>query len=289
MKHHWLSVGWTHVANTDGTTRRAPQAFQRAYWDAGGVDSPLVALVRKHIPRHPFGPAVYYSTDLERQTESNGERGPWYWLEPKSVDWLIHGVPVGYYVSDTALAKLLPENRPSAWFVYVDGMGFAHLSAAERARLEAIAPIIDVKDIADSCPVSFEGDSLGGFGFVDQNGSVVVVSSNSAEHPVSGALRFSKVENGSYKVRDLLTGDTTRLVVVANKGRLPTTWAARDTRVFEIPGLREQGRTYATITPRSAPKPRPSAGIVRPDGKWINVQGRSATKGPDLIWNTPAP
>jgi len=288
LKHHWLSVGWTHVANTDGTARRAPQAFQRAYWDAGGVDAPLVALVRAHIPRHPFGPAIYYSTDLERQTENSGARGAWYWLEPKSVAWLNEGVPAGYYVSDTALGHLLPENRPSAWFVYLDGMGYTHLSASEKARLEAIAPIIDVKDVPDSCPVSFEGDSLGGFGFVDQNGSVVVVSSNSAARAVAGALRFAKVEDGTYPVRDLLTGDTTRLVVAGDKGRLPATWAARDTRVFEIPGLREKGRPIASVEPRPAPRKRPASGVRRPDGKWLDVRGRSATDGPDLIWNTPA-
>jgi len=287
LKHHWLGVGWTHVANTDGSVRRAAQAFQRSYWDVGGVDTTIVALVRAHIPRHPFGPAIYYSTDLERQTETNGSRGAWYWLEPKALSWMMQGVPTGYYVSDTALAKMLPENRPSAWFVYIDGMGFTHLSAAEKARLEAIAPIIDVKDVADSCPVSFEGDSLGGYGFIDQNGSVIVVSSNSAQKQVDGALRFAKVENGSYPVRDLLTGDTATLAIVANKGRLPMSWTARDTRVFEIPGLREKGRNLAT-TIRPKQDVKPGSSIVRPDGKRLDALGRRSVAGPDLIWNAPA-
>lgn len=288
MKHHWLSVGWTHVANTDGTVRRAPQAFQRGYWDAGGVDTPIVAMVRKHIPRHPFGPAIYYSTDLERQTESHGGRADWYWLEPKATDWLLKGVPAGYYVSDTALPHLLPENRPSAWFVYVDDLGFAHLSASEKAKLEAVAPIIDVKDIADSCPVSFEGDSLGGYGYMDQNGSVIVLTSNSAHKQLSGALRFAKVENGTYHVRDLLTGDTATLVISGNKGRLPLTWKSRDTRAFEIPGLREKGKPIS-VSPRTAPIPKNGVSIFRRDGKRLDILGRSTLPGPDLKWTAPSP
>ncbi|HOX53188.1 MAG TPA: hypothetical protein PKY05_17010, partial [Fibrobacteria bacterium] len=191
MKHHWLTVGWTHVANTSGAVNRAPQAFQRTYWDQGTIDTPIVAMVRKHIPRHPFGPAIYFSTDLERQSEAFGEFGFWYWLEPNAADWIRRGVPAGYFVSDTALDNLKPENRPSGWFVYVDGLGRTKLSAKEKARLEAIAPILSLENYADSCPLSFEGDSLGGYGFIDQNGSVIVVSSNSADRKVSGTIRFA--------------------------------------------------------------------------------------------------
>ncbi|MBK9578885.1 MAG: hypothetical protein IPK50_13460 [Fibrobacterota bacterium] len=287
MKHAWLSVGWTHVANTDGTVRRAALAFQRAYWDAGGIDSHIVALVRAHAPRHGFGPAIYYSTDLERQSEGTGNPNFTYWLEPKSVAWLNQGVPAGYYISDTALANLREENRPTGWFVYVDNLGKTRLSDAEKARLEAIAPILDVKDIADSCPVSFEGDSLGGYGFIDQNGSVIVVSSNASKRDVEGAIRFAKVENGSYPVRDLLTGDTATLVVSGNKGRLPMTWKTRDTRVFEIPGLREKGKKVS-ILPKSAPLPKPGVAIFRPDGKRIDILGRPTRQAPDLQWSAPS-
>ncbi|MBK9578882.1 MAG: hypothetical protein IPK50_13445 [Fibrobacterota bacterium] len=284
LKHVWLSVGWTHVAKSDGSVRRAPMGMQRSYWDLGGVDTPIVALMRNHIPRHPFGPAFYYSTDLERQSENTGNPNFYYWFEPNAEAWMLRGAPVGYYVSDTALAKLKPENRPSGWFVYVDNLGKTKLSAVERAKLEAIAPILDIKDFANSCPVSFSGDSLGGYGFIDQNGSVIVLSSNRSEKDVEGAIRFTKVEDGYYRVHDLLTGDTARMVVTDNKGHFPMTWKARDTRVLEIPGLREKGRRlpsdgYPGGYLRFLP------GILRTDGKRIDAIGRHFSTGPQFIWS----
>lgn len=286
LKHVWLSVGWTHVANTDGSVRRASMGMQRSYWDVGGVDTPIVALMRNHIPRHPFGPALYYSTDLERQSENTGNPNFYYWFEPNAVSWMLRGAPTGYYVSDTALANLKPENRPTGWFVYVDNLGMTKLSAEEKARLEAIAPILDIKDFADSCPVTFSVDSVGGYGFIDQNGSVIVVSSNSSEKDVSGAIRFAKVEDGEYRVHDLLMGDTSRMVIANNKGRLPMTWKARDTRVLEIPGLRERGRRLPMdLLPLGAPRLLP--GILRPDGKRIDAIGRRFTDGPKFIWSIP--
>lgn len=68
----------------------------------------IVALVR-----HPFGPAFYDSTDLERQSEGTGGPNFDYWFEPKAVAWMHQGVPAGYYVSDTALANLTAANHPS--------------------------------------------------------------------------------------------------------------------------------------------------------------------------------
>lgn len=284
LKHAWLSVGWTHVANSDGSMRRASMGMQRSYWDVGGVDTPIVALMRHHIPRHPFGPAFYYSTDLERQSEGSGNPNFYYWFEPNAVAWMLRGAPVGYYISDTALANLRPENRPTGWFVYVDNLGKSKLSAAEKVRLEAIAPILDIKNFAESCPLTFSVDSVGGYGFIDQNGSVIVLSSNSSEKEVSGAIRFAKVENGRYPVRDLLTGDTATLQVSDNKGRLPMTWKGRDTRVLEIPGLREQGRRLPTDFPVGG-IPEPIPGFVRPDGKRIDAIGRRFTFGPQFIWS----
>lgn len=289
LKHTWLSVGWTHAARTDGSVRRAPEAMQRSYWDVGGVDTTIVALMRSHIPRHPFGPAFYYSTDLERQSEGTGNPNFYYWFEPKAVSWMHQGVPAGYYVSDTALANLTAANRPSGWFVYVDNLGKTHLKPEEKARLEAIAPILDVKDIPDSCPVSFQGDSLGGYGFIDQRGSVIVLVSNSAETRTEGTMRFSKVENGSYLVRDLLSGTTTTLTIKGNRGQLPLVVEPRDTRVFEIEALRELGRK--DLVPWTGPEfhPKAPATILRPDGIRLDALGRRALQGPKLLWTAPEP
>jgi len=289
LKHAWLSVGWTHVANTDGSVRRAPLAFQRSYWDAGGVDTPIVALVRKHIPRHPFGPAVYYSTDLERQSEGTGNPNFYYWVAPKAMGWRQAGVPAGYFVSDTALANLKPENRPSGWFVYVDNLGLTSLNPGEKARLENIAPILTEKDVRDSCPVSFEGDSLGGYAFLDSAGSVIVVVSNAGSTSHAGWLNFAKVENGRYALNDLLDNTSGVLGVVANKSRFPFWIEARDTKVFEIPGLRERGR--AKLLPWNGPIPDwpqgPGIGGVK--GLRVDILGRISGKRPSVIWSAPVP
>jgi hypothetical protein len=289
LKHAWLSVGWTHVANTDGTVRRAPMAFNRAYWDAGVVDTPIVALVRKHIPRHPFGPAFYYSTDLERQSEGTGNPNFYYWFEPKTVGWRLAGVPGGYFVSDSSLSNLKPENRPSGWFVYVDNLGKTRLKDDERARLEAIAPILTESDIRDSCPVSFEGDSLGGFAYIDQFGSVIVVVSNAGEKPVEGNIHFAKVENGFYRITELLANRSQLLPIVAHKGIWPISMAGRDSRVFKIDGLRELGRKE--LVPWNGPVEVPpfSPGVLRPDGKRLDILGRRFWDGPRVIWTAPVP
>lgn len=289
LKHAWLSVGWTHVANTDGTVRRAPMAFNRAYWDAGAVDTPIVALVRKHVPRHPFGPALYYSTDLERQSEATGNPNFYYWFEPKAVSWRLKGVPVGYFVSDSSLPRLKPENRPSGWFVYVDNLGKTRLKPEERARLEAIAPILTESDIADSCPVSFRGDSLGGFAYIDQEGSVVVLVSNSSERSVTGAVRFAKVEDGRYEVRDLLEGHSWVLGVAGNRGEFVDTWAPRETRAFSIPGLRELGRK--DLVPWNGPVPDwpVATGPGRAKGWRLDILGRRFDRRPSMLWSAPIP
>jgi hypothetical protein len=98
-------------------------------------------------------------------------------------------------------------------------------------------------------------------------------------------MRFAKVEDGIYAVRELLTGDTTTLTISGNKGRIPMTWKARDTRVFEIPALREKGRK--NLLPGDRPASA-SLGIYRPDGKRIDILGRSVSTAPKLMWSAPA-
>ena len=291
MKHAWLSVGWTHVANLDGSVRRAPQAFQRGYWDAGGVDTPIVALVRDHIPRHPFGPAFYYSTDLERQSEGTGNPNFYYWFEPKAVAWRLQGIPSGYFVSDTALDGLARDtaNWPSGWMVYVDNLGKTKLTDAERKRLEKIAPILTEDQILDSCPLSFTGDSLGGFGFIDQNGSVIVLVSNASSRKVEGRLNFNRVIDSVYQIRELLGPVDTRLRVVGGRARFGLTLEGRETRIFEIPGLRERSRRHLTGPGRPLPPLPPAAGIRRPAGGRVDVLGRRHMVGPSLFWSAPEP
>ncbi|HOX52131.1 MAG TPA: hypothetical protein PKY05_11620, partial [Fibrobacteria bacterium] len=88
--------------------------------------------------------------------------------------------------------------------------------------------------------------------------------------------------------RDLLTGDTTTLVIDGNRGRLPLTWAARDTRVLEIPNLRELGLMRTVNNgPKLEPRAKPEPGVMRPDGQWINIIGRRTSQGSHLTWSSP--
>lgn len=289
MKHHWLSVGFTHVARTDGSVRRAARSFQRAYWDAGGVDSPVVDLIRKHQPRFPFGPALYYSTDIERQWENSGEAKYSWPMELLGLEFRRKGIPVGYFVSDTVLSASSIANRPSAWLVDPQIKdGFHTLSTAERTRLEAIAPIATVANYRTLCPLVFEGDSLGGFAFIDQHGSVIVVVSNSGEKAVSGTMRFARVENGTYAVKELLGTATGSLAIASNTGGYAIQLEGRDTKVFEIPALREVGRagSQTSVGPRERTSPATKAGVVAPR---VDAQGRIEESSKKFRWSVPAP
>jgi len=193
-------------------------------------------------------------------------------------------------VSDSSLPNLKPENRPSGWFVYVDNLGFTHLKDEEKARLQAIAPILTESDIHDSCPVSFEGDSLGGFAYIDQNGSVIVVVSNAGEKAVAGNIHFAKVEDGYYKVTELLVNRRAgALPIFKNQGDWAIGMAGRETRVFQIDGLRELGRK--DLVPWNGPilEPPIPPGVVRPDGKRLDILGRRFEAGPRVIWTAPLP
>lgn len=291
MKHAWLSVGWTHVANLDGSVRRAPLSFQRGYWDVGGIDTPIVALVRDHIPRHPFGPALYYSADLERQSEGTGNPNFYYWFEPKAVAWRLQGIPSGYFVSDTALDGLARDtaNWPSGWMVYVDNLGKTKLTDAERDRLERIAPILTEAQVRDSCPLSFTGDSLGGFGFIDHNGSVIVLVSNASSRKVEGSLDFNRVVDSVYQIRELLGPVDTRLRVTGGRASFGLTVEGRETRIFEIPGLRERGKQHRIGPGRPLPPLPSTSGIQRPAGARVDVLGRRSLVGPSLFWTAPEP
>lgn len=247
LKHHWLSVGLVHVANRDGSVRRSTYSFQRGYWDAGSVDTSWLNIIYNHIPTNSFGPAVYYSTDLERQSESTGNPNFYYWVAPKTITWMHKGIPAGYYVADVALSKLSEINKPTGWLVYVDNLDQTKLSVQEKERLEAIAPIIDETNFRNNTPIWFEGDSLGGFSFVDQNGSVIVVVSNSADTMVQGAMHLQKVVAGSYLVKDLLANSNTNVVITETGATVPLQIAARETMVLEIPGLCMVNRPCAPV------------------------------------------
>ncbi len=262
LKHQWLSVGWTHFLGRDGLIHRAAQSFMRSYWDAGSVDDAVYDTILAHIPRHPFGPAMYYSRTIQNSFETgNGKYGNSWWdpqilltreLTPVKEYYpygAARGLCLGTWASDVSLEGVDRVDRPSAWIVY-DG---DRLSAGERAKLEALAPVIDIApdgntpDLADAArllaesPVHVEqaeDQCLNGLAFVDQNDSVIVMVTNTLETDGAGTLVFHDVSDGTFACNGLLGTPSGTLTVSGGTGRLAIAVPARDTIVYEIPRLK---------------------------------------------------
>lgn len=261
LTNQWLSVGWTHIAGRDGVVRRAPMSFMRSYWDAGETPEEEFDLILKHIPRHPFGPAVYYSVVIERSFEKgNGKySNSWYMCTEKFTRELspiknathqgyLRGLCNGYWVSDVGIDSLQPVDYPSAWIVYDS----EYLPANEKAKLEAIAPIVDpekrfsqaAKTLFPLGPVYIaqnEEQCLNGLAFVDQNESVIVMVSNSMETDATAQLRFNHVGNGTFECKGLYGCANTTLTISADSGSVPISVPSRGTIVYEIPHLKWHG------------------------------------------------
>ncbi len=265
ITHQWLSVGWSHIAGRDGVVRRAPMSFMRSYWDAGKTPEAELMLIQGHIPRHPFGPAFYYSASIERAFEedhwnSKTSNGEWF-LFPKMSREVFpksaasprrghaRGLCMGYVVSDVGLDHMAKADRPSGWIIYDDD----RLPAAERAKLEAIAPIYNIDAggaDADGSkaaallalgPVHIAQDSdqcLNALAFVDQNDSVILMISNTNDTPGTGDVVFTNVGDGSFAATGLLNANDTSFAVQGGTGRFAISVPARGTLVFEIPKLK---------------------------------------------------
>lgn len=265
LKHHWLSVGWTHVANIDGTVRRAPESFMRSYWDAAEVNPDLITTLLSHIPRHPFGPAFYYSAAIERSYEvGNGKTSNQWWacqfqllgdMDPVLVNTRqghARGLCLGYYVSDLGLDHLAAADKPTGWIVYNSD----RLPAPEKAKLEAIAPIYDIDvsrtdgngaiaaSLLAAGPIHFDqaqDQCINGLAFVDQNGSVILMVTNTLDTDGTATAVFSNVLDGSFDCNGLLGTPGAKLSISGGKGSFALSVPARETLVFEIPGLKWMG------------------------------------------------
>ena len=253
LKHLWLSTGWTHVANRDGSVRRSTQSFMRSFWDAGGTDSLQIAAILSHIPRHPFGPALYYSDAIMRSFEAVPPAGTdtpnyYYYLVRLSGDLgvsrpvstkplVMQGVNIGYWASDVSVANLPAANIPSAWIVYESD----RLPASERATLEAMAPIIDpVRNpggLDTIAPVKVTGMGLNCLAFVDQNNSVILMITNNEGATSKGAVTFRQVSDGDFTAHGLLGTPDKDFNITSHTGSFAISVPPRETYVFEIPSL----------------------------------------------------
>jgi PKD repeat protein/uncharacterized protein YceK len=262
-KHLWLSAGWTYITNRDGSVRRASQVFQRNNWDGESACADQVAVMREHIPTHPFGPAFYYSDNVERYFESPNSEASYYnfysylqrsiatrtaSLPQPQYYQVAQGINLGYWISDaTDPSTLKPIDYPSAWLLYDSN----RLPADELVKLKAVAPVYDLMNAGSSGtlpgataalaagPVHATGTGLNLLAFIDQNGSVILMVTNQdATDQNAGALVFNNVSNGNFNLIGLLGTPNTTMTVANNAATVPISVAAYDTVVFEIPALR---------------------------------------------------
>lgn len=252
LKAAWLAVGYVHVANRDGSIRRALTYVQRYYSDARQVPAELWEQFHGIIPRAPWGVAGYYSVPLQRVLEAAGRE------ETFSAEMDGRGLKrilPGYWVSDAALAQLPPANRPTAWVV----ADAAALPADERTRLEATAPVHDVKawDTVPS-PVVFsalgaEGDLVTGYAFVDQHGRVILVATrtgNTTAGDIEAQAMFTlpPTHDGTYQAAELLPAGSPYLL---SSGTHFTFTIAGGSGVLSFPMSMGDTRVLVTNLPQS--------------------------------------
>jgi hypothetical protein len=265
-KHLWLSAGWTYIANRDGSVRRASQVFQRNNWDAATACPDQVAVMREHVPAHPFGPAFYYSDNVARYFESPNDETNYYYFYPylqRGIATLTasspqpqyygvaQGINLGYWISDAVdPSTLKAADIPSAWLLYDSN----RLPADELSKLQAVAPVFDLMNAGGSGtlqgataalaagPVHATGAGLNILAFIDQNGSVILMVTNQdGTDQNSGTLEFTNVSNGSFNLIGLLGTPSTTMTVSNHSASVPISVAAYDTAVYEIPALKWMG------------------------------------------------
>gem|GEM_PF-5727739 len=248
LKRLWLWSAWAHIADRAGHVRRAIAFASRDYWDLGTLTAldPLTTLIQSIVPSRPFGPAIYYSTAVERAREQQqastlgvGTALGYYLAPPILQAFVDAGGGVGYYVSDAALPTIRKDtaNAPSAWVV-LDAQG--EMPQSELNALTAIAPVVSTPAglaAAPSQPLLF-GGGLTGFGFYDQSKRLIIVVTNPSTQPgaaaVSGTVSLSGIAAGTYTVTDLFTNATTSLTVRGGKATMAVTEARWDTNVFAV-------------------------------------------------------
>ena len=228
LRQHWLSVGWWHIANLDGTVRRGVCEFMRHYWDGGTAPAEAVNLVRSHVPVRPFGFAFYYSRPVELIYEKKyPSTGRLYPMNDKAYAAQWSGLPVGYSVSDVALGGLTAHraSHPAAWLTTdVD-----KIPAGELAGLKAIAPVYDMNTADfDAIPslIRFSPGACG-YAFHDQNDKSVFLIWRQGRPPGTNdetrygdrgmkcQLDFHGIKDGIYWVKDLFNPGTEWVIEIS--------------------------------------------------------------------------
>jgi hypothetical protein len=244
-KRLWLWEAWAHIADQNGSVRRALAFWSRDYWDVGSLAqlNPLPTLISTIVPTRPFGPALYYSVSVERSVEATEKKAAGltegYLRESEVQQFIDAGGGFGYYVSDAALSKISTSagNAPSAWVVIDAGNA---IPAAELRALRATAPVVTTPQQLAALPNQpFKASStFSAFAFRDQANRIIAVVSNPSTLPTagsaSGSVSLAGLTPGRYQVTNLFTNQTS-IVVTTNGGlTLPVSLSRWDTEVLAI-------------------------------------------------------
>lgn len=245
IRGHWLSVAWAHMADRDGSVRRAVQVFHRQYWDSGKVPEEVQRVMLDVSPARPFGPAYYFSLPVAFALERQGRR---FDVERAKSALVDKGVPAGWAVSDVTLPGLLrrPENRPSAFLTPCLNL----MPPEERARLEALAPVFDLEEAARRpetvpSPLRFSPDVCG-YGFFDREGRLVVLAwrpsggygadvAKLGAADLTATATLSGLRDGKYTMQDLFDPSVSLSWTVAGR-----------TGSFSFPMKRWEVRAFRT-------------------------------------------
>jgi hypothetical protein len=259
LKRLWLETAWAHIADRNGNVRRAVSAFERYYWDAGRIDAALTQVYNNIRPKKAFGPAIYYSESIQTYCERNGTvyMGN---SNQEITDFREKGVACNYYVSDAALDNIKEDAKPAFWILPVqNGITKATLPAEEKAKLEAIAPIVESTSAATykGNVLSFTGGNYNvtGYGFYDQNDRLIVAVSDRIQKGESNSnLDSTRIrivikldEDDDYHATEQFTGEVINFSIEDGAGILVTNLERWDTKVFAI----EKG-LYSGLSPIAA-------------------------------------
>ncbi len=229
QRTHWFQIVFTHIATREGTVRRGVTALQYGYGmsSQGNVDPRIRAAMWNHIPRKPYGPGFYYSEAMVRSFEREGVC----WKVNNEATQAFDQVGCGYFATDAALENLGAATAPTCWIVLRQD----RLPAAERAKLEAVAPVVTPEQAAALTPVRTSPNG-NGWGFIDQEGRLVVVVANLARGESAVQVDLSGLVDGAYAPTDVLTGG---IVLNTNasggRARFTLNLGDYDTRVLVFP------------------------------------------------------
>jgi hypothetical protein len=249
LKREWLEHAWAHIADRQGNVRRALGSMSRGYWDDGKLDAKVAQVMRDIVPTRPFGFAVYYSTDVERKVEADVPTKGWYsaYYNPDLLgNFKSGGGLVNYYVSDAALDQLKPNAKPAAWILLEKA---SLLSATERSKLEAVAPILtsltEAKNFAIA-PLKFSTTNLSGDGFYDQNDRLIILATNLTDQYLDAATTSMTLRGlplGQYLATDLFSNGQFNFSVTDASVTISFDVTRWDTRAFAITSVPEPSLT----------------------------------------------